>query len=175
MLIGLDVVTAGVMGLIRGRAGAESMIVLAAIAAAADVIYIAASGDGSHGVTFAVIPAAAVMFALRGAWYSCRAYADSFLALHHAKDAYAVTSEVLPGKKERILIKSRRSSDGLVRRSEEPSGAEALAMEAFVPMAVGSLALALALSLGAQDMKAFFHLFSLMTCLLYTSDAADEL
>ena len=165
MLIGLDVVTAGVMGLIRGRAGAESMIVLAAIAAAADVLYIAASGDGSHGVTFAVIPAAAVMFALRGAWYSCRAYADSFLALHHAKDAYAVTSEVLPGKKERILIKSRRSSDGLVRRSEEPSGAEALAMEAFVPMAVGSLALALALSLGAQDMKAFFHLFSLMTAL----------
>lgn len=166
MLIGLDVVTAGVMGLIRGRAGAESMIVLAAIAAAADVIYIAASGDGSHGVTFAVIPAAAVMFALRGAWYSCRAYADSFLALHHAKDAYAVTSEVLPGgKKERILIKSRRSSDGLVRRSEEPSGAEALAMAAFVPMAVGSLALALALSLGAQDMKAFFHLFSLMTAL----------
>ena len=165
MLIGLDVVTAGVMGLIRGRAGAESMIVLAAIAAAADVIYIAASGDGSHGVTFAVIPAAAVMFALRGAWYSCRAYADSFLALHHAKDAYAVTSEVLPGKKERILIKSRRSSDGLVRRSEEPSGAEALAMAAFVPMAVGSLALALALALGAQDMKAFFHLFSLMTAL----------
>lgn len=165
MLIGLDVVTAGVMGLIRGRAGAESMIVLAAIAAAADVIYIAASGDGSHGVTFAVIPAAAVMFALRGAWYSCRAYTDSFLALHHAKDSYAVTSEVLPGKKERILIKSRRSSDGLVRRSEEPSGAEALAMEAFVPMAVGSLALALALSLGAQDMKAFFHLFSLMTAL----------
>ena len=86
MLIGLDVVTAGVMGLARGRAGAESMIVLAAIAAAADVIYIAASGDGSHGVTFAVIPAAAVAFALRGAWHSCRAYADSFLAIYHAKD-----------------------------------------------------------------------------------------
>lgn len=165
MLIGLDVVTAGVMGLIRGRAGAESMIVLAAVAAAADVIYIAASGDGSHGLTFAVIPAAAVAFALRGAWHSCRAYADSFLATYHAKDPYAVTSEVLPGKKERILIKSRRSSDGLVRRSEEPSGAEALAASAFVPMAVGSLALALALSFGAQDMKAFFHLFSLMTAL----------
>lgn len=165
MLIGLDVVTAGVMGLIRGRAGAESMIVLAAIAAAADVIYIAASGDGSHGLTFAAIPAAAVAFALRGAWHSCRAYADSFLAIYHAKDPYAVTSEVLPGKKERILIKSRRSSDGLVRRSEEPNGAEALAADAFVPMAVGSLALALALSFGAQDMKAFFHLFSLMTAL----------
>ena len=165
MLIGLDVVTAGVMGLIRGRAGAESMIALAAVAAAADVIYIAASGDGSHGLTFALIPAAAVAFALRGAWHNCRAYADSFLAIYHAKDPYAVTSEVLPGKKERILIKSRRSSDGLVRRSEEPSGAEALAASAFVPMAVGSLALALALSFGAQDMKAFFHLFSLMTAL----------
>ena len=165
MLIGLDIVTAGVMALIRGRAGAESMIVLAAIAAAADVIYIAASGDGSHGLTFAAIPAAAVAFALRGAWHSCRAYADSFLAIYHAKDPYAVTSEMLPGKKERILIKSRRSSDGLVRRSEEPNGAEALAADAFVPMAVGSLALALALSFGAQDIKAFFHLFSLMTAL----------
>ena len=165
MLIGLDIVTAGVMALIRGRAGAESMIVLAAIAAAADVIYIAASGDGSHGLTFAAIPAAAVAFALRGAWHSCRAYADSFLAIYHAKDPYAVTSEMLPGKKERILIKSRRSSDGLVRRSEEPNGAEALAADAFVPMAAGSLALALALSFGAQDMKAFFHLFSLMTAL----------
>lgn len=165
MLIGLDIVTAGVMALIRGRAGAESMIVLAAIAAAADVIYIAASGDGSHGLTFAAIPAAAVAFALRGAWHSCRAYADSFLAIYHAKDPYAVTSEMLPGKKERILIKSRRSSDGLVRRSEEPNGAEALAADAFVPMAAGSLALALALSFGAQDIKAFFHLFSLMTAL----------
>ena len=165
MLIGLDIVTAGIMALIRGRAGAESMIVLAAIAAAADVIYIAASGDGSHGLTFAAIPAAAVAFALRGAWHSCRAYADSFLAIYHAKDPYAVTSELLPGKKERILIKSRRSSDGLVRRSEEPNGAEALAADAFVPMAAGSLALTLALSFGAQDMKAFFHLFSLMTAL----------
>ena len=165
MLIGLDIVTAGVMALIRGRAGAESMIVLAAIAAAADVIYIAASGDGSHGLTFAAIPAAAVAFALRGAWHSCRAYADSFLAIYHAKDPYAVTSEMLPGKKERILIKSRRSSDGLVRRSEEPNGAEALAADAFVPMTAGSLAFALALSFGAQDIKAFFHLFSLMTAL----------
>lgn len=165
MLIGLDIVTAGVMALIRGRAGAESMIVLAAIAAAADVIYIAASGDGSHGLTFAAIPAAAVAFALRGAWHSCRAYADSFLAIYHAKDPYAVTSELLPGKKERILIKSRRSSDGLVRRSEEPNGAEALAADAFVPMTAGSLAFALALSFGAQDIKAFFHLFSLMTAL----------
>ena len=165
MLIGLDIVTAGIMALIRGRAGAESMIVLAAIAAAADVIYIAASGDGSHGLTFAAIPAAAVAFALRGAWHSCRAYADSFLAIYHAKDPYAVTSELLPGKKERILIKSRRSSDGLVRRSEEPNGAEALAADAFVPMTAGSLAFALALSFGAQDIKAFFHLFSLMTAL----------
>ena len=165
MLIGLDVVTAGIMSLVRGRAGAESMIVLSAFAAAVDVIYIAASGDGSHGVTFAVIPAAAVVFALRGAWYACRAYKDSFLAVYHAKDPYAVTSEVLPGKKDRILIKSRRSSDGMVRRSEEPSGAEALASAAFFPMAVASLALSLALSLGAKDMRAFFHLFSLLTAL----------
>ena len=165
MLIGLDIVTAGIMSLVRGRAGAESMIVLAALAAAADVICIAASGDGSHGITFALIPAAAIVFALRGAWHTCRAYRDSFLAVFHAKDPYAVTSEALSGKKERILIKSRRSSDGLIRRSEEPSGAEVLASAAFFPMMILSLLLAVALSLGAGDVKAFFHVFSLMTAL----------
>lgn len=165
MLIGLDVVTAGIMAVVRGRPDAGSMIVLAAAAAAVDVIYIAASGDGAHGLTVAAVPAAAVAFALRGAWHTCRAYADTFLAVYHAKDLYAVTSEVLPEKKDRILIKSHRSSDGIIRRSEEPSGTEALAASAFVPMAVGSLALSLALSFGAQDIRAFFHLFSFMTAL----------
>ena len=73
---------------------------------------------------------------------------------------------MLPREEGERIIKSRRSADGLVRRSEEPSGAEALAVSAFVPMrTAGSLRRAGPLSFGAQEMKAFFHLFSLMTAL----------
>ncbi len=162
MLLGLDVVTAGVMSVVRGRFGAESMIVVASLAAALDCITMTASGT-SRGVSFAVIPAFAVTIALRGARYSCLAYSDTFLALFHARDGYAVTSET--DKNERILIKSRRSADGLVRRSEEPSGAEMLASSAFLPMCGVSVVLAVILAVCAGDFGAVFHLFSLLTAL----------
>ena len=162
MLLGLDVVTAGVMSIVRGRFGAESMIVVAALAAAIDCIAMTASGT-ARGVSFAVIPAFAVTIALRGAHYSCLAYSDTFLALFHAREGYAVTSET--DKNERILIKSRRSADGLVRRCEEPSGAEMLASSAFLPMCGVSLVLAVILAVCAGDFGAVFHLFSLMTAL----------
>ena len=161
MLLGLDVVTAGIMSIVRGRAGAESMIVVSAFAAVLDVLF----GGTSHGITFAVIPASAVCFALRGAWYSCRAYSDTFLAAFHAKGPYAVTSEVFSEKKGRILIKSRRSADGLVRRSEEPNDAETLASVAFLPMVAAALVLSVIFSVGSGDIRAVFHIFSMMTAL----------
>ena len=171
MLIGLDVVTAGVMGLIRGRAGAESMIVLAAIAAAADVIYIAASGDGSHGVTLRGDPrggghvrAARCVVQLPGVrrFLPCPASCQGRLCRHLRGAAGE------EGAHPQCL---RRSSDGLVRRSEEPSGAEGR-HGGVCAMAVGSLALA-ALSLLARRIWRFSISSSLMTALAFRSTDAS--
>ena len=164
MLLGLDIVTSGVMSLLRGRPGAESMIVLAGLASALDTVVIVVSKNTGRGLPFCVIPAAAVVFALWGSWFTGRGYYDSFMTFFHVQEEpYAVTSRELPDMEERGLITVHRPVRGFIRRSEEPSLSESLAASAFVPMAAASLALSLALAIGSGDTGAFFHIFALMT------------
>ena len=163
MLLGLDIFTSGVMSLLRGRPGAESLIVLSGFAALLDTAVVAATGNASRGLPFTILSSVSVVFALWGAWLNGRGYYDSFMTCFHIKDPSVVTSEELPELDERGLITSRRSSAGFIRRSEEPGPAESLAGRAFFPMAGAALALSLALSLGSRDAGAFFHIFSLLT------------
>lgn len=162
MLIGLDIVTAGIMSLLRGRPGAESMIVIAAVASLLDAV-ITVTGGVQRAISFCVIPAAAVSCALLGAWFNCQGYKNSFLAAHHARGGFAVTSETLSDKKNRFLIKSDRDFSGFVRRSEEPDSSESLCAAAFLPLLLISLAISLAAAIGSGDFGAFFHIFAMMT------------
>jgi len=165
LLLGLDIVTSGFMSLLRGRPGAESLIVLAAFATVLDTAAVCLTNNAERGLPFAVIPSSAAAFALWGAWWDARAYHDSFLTLFHVPEPYSVTSEALPGMETRGLMTSRLPAKGFIRRSEEPSLAESIAAKGFFPMAGASLALALAVALGSGDPGAFFHLFSLLTAL----------
>ena len=161
MLLALDIVTAGIMSAARGRPGAESLIVLSCLAALGDGAATAVTGGGGRGVAACAVPALALAFALWSAWFTCRGYRHSFLAAYHAKDAYAVTSEVIPGRKGRYLIKSRRTVAGFIRRAEEPSAGESLCAAAAPFLAGGALVLSLGVSLGSGDPGAFFRIFAL--------------
>ena len=163
MLLGLDIVTSGVMSLSRGRAGAESMIALSGLTALIDTAVVALTGNLSRGLPFAVLPAAAMTFALWGAWFTGRGFYDSFMTYYRIDEPNTVSSEELPGREYRGLIVSRREGKGFIRRSEEPSLAESIASRGFLPMAAGAFALALAIALGSGDMGAFFHLLALTT------------
>ncbi len=163
MLLGLDVATSGVMSLLRGRPGAESMIVLAGIASVVDTAVLTAAGNTARGLPYTALSSGAVLFALWGAWLTGRAYYDSFMTCFRIKEPTVVTSEELPEMDGRGLITSRRDAAGFIRRSEEPGMAEALADTSFLPMSAASLALSLAVALGSGDAGAFFHIFSLMT------------
>ena len=163
MLLGLDIVTSGVMSLLRGRPGAESLIVLAGLGALLDTAAVAVTGNVDRGLPYTVLSSVTVVFALWGAWLNGRGYYDSFMTSFHIKEPTVVTSEEVPELEGRGLISSRRSGAGFIRRSEEPGPSESLAGSAFFPMAGACLALALALSLGGGDLGAFFHIFSLLT------------
>ncbi len=165
LLLGLDVVTAGIMSLVRGRPGAESMIVLASLASVVDTAVIAVSGNAARGIPYLVIPSVAVFFALRGGWHVARGYHDAFLTLFNAREPCVVTLEELKERKDKVLIKSRRETAGFIRRSEEPSAAETLAGTAFFPMEAAALALSAAAAVGSGDAGSFFHTFALMTSL----------
>lgn len=162
MLLGLDIVTSGAMSLFRGRPGAETMIVAASLAALADTAVIALAGGADRGASYAVLPSAAMTFALWGAWFTSRGFYDSFMTYYHLSEPDVVSVEELPDDATG-LITSRRDAKGFIRRSEEPSLAETVAAKAFFPMAGVSLALALAVALGSRDTGAFFHLLALFT------------
>lgn len=164
LLLGLDIVTSGVMSLLRGWPGAESMIVLAGLASLVDTAVIAATGNTARGLPFCVLPATAVEFALWGSWFTGCGYYDTFMTFFHIQEEpYALTTRKLPETGEQGLISVQGPVRGFIRRSEEPSYAESLASAAFFPMAGVALGLALALALGSRDPGAFFHIFALLT------------
>ena len=163
MLLGLDIVTSGVMSALRARPGAESMIVLAGFAALAETAAAVISGNTERGIPFTVLSSLAVVFALWGAWFNGRGFYDSFMTCFHIKSPTVLSSQTLPDTEEVGLISSRRSSAGFIRRSEEPGPAESLACRCFLPMTAACLALSLILSLGSRDNGAFFHIFALLT------------
>ena len=166
VLLGLDIATSGFMSLLRGRPGAESLIVLSGLAAAADTIAFIVTDNADRGLPYLAIPAAAMVFALWGAWLTGRGYYDSFMTFFHIKDPSCVSSVELAEGDGRGLITSRRDTRGFIRRSEEPGPAESIAGAGFIPMAVGVLALSLATAIGSGDAGSFFHVFSLMTGIL---------
>lgn len=129
---------------------------LSCLAALGDGAATAVTGGGGRGVAACAVPALALAFALWSAWFTCRGYRHSFLAAYHAKDAYAVTSEVIPGRKGRYLIKSRRTVAGFIRRAEEPSAGESLCAAAAPFLAGGTLVLSLGVSLGSGDPGSLF-------------------
>ena len=165
MLLGLDILTSGVMSLLRGRPGAESLIILSGLAAVLDTVAVVAAQNTERGIAFCVLPAAAMTFALWGAWLTGKGYFDSFMTFFHVDQPTCVSSEDLPEMDAKGLVTSRAKARGFIRRSEEPGPAESLASAAFIPLAAGALAVSLAAALGSHDLGAFFHIFALMTAL----------
>ncbi len=163
MLLSLDVFTSGVMSVLRVRPGAESLIVLAGLAALADTAAVAITDNMARGLPYTVLSSAAAVFALWGAWLNGRGFYDSFMTCFRIKDPIVVTRRTFPDLDEPGVLSAHGSSAGFIRRSEEPGPAESLAGKAFLPIAGTSLLLSLLLSVGSGDAGAFFHIFSLLT------------
>ncbi len=157
MLLGLDVITSGVLSLFRGRPGAETLVAGACLGSAAESVYVAAAPENLGQLPPCAVPCLAVAFALLGAWLTCRGYRAGFLALSRAKTPFSVTSERLLNRKYTFLIRSQQATEGFVRRSEEPDVCETVsaALAPFVLVAVPVLAALTAVQ--GRNLGVFFH------------------
>lgn len=163
MLIGLDVITSGILSLFRGRPGAETLIALAALASVVDC-WVTILSEKSVGVLPpALIPCVSVSMALLGSLHSCRAYKAGFAALARANNPFAVTNEQLLKRKEAFLIRSRQSLSGFIRRSEEPDGCESLGT-VLAPFAmITALVLSVLVAVTQKNLLVFPHVFAILT------------
>ncbi|MBQ2895518.1 MAG: hypothetical protein IJE26_02270 [Oscillospiraceae bacterium] len=163
MLIGLDVITSGILSLFRGRPGAETMIALAALASVADCWVAVLSEKSVGALPPALLPCVSIAMALLGSWQNCRAYRAGFISLARAENPFAVTNEQLLKRKEAFLIRSRQSMSGFIRRSEEPDGCETLST-VLTPFAmVASLVLSALVAVTHKSFMVFPHVFAILT------------
>ncbi len=160
MVVGLDVITSGLLSLIRKRPGPESLITVSCLASIADAVYILVSGNTDDGLPFCAVAALSVTFALWGAYLNCRSFALSFITAARAKNPSVVLSASGGENQGRVLTKAQRPVTGFVRKSEEADVFERAFRLASPLLLVFSLVLSLFAFLASEKCDNFLHTLS---------------
>ncbi|MDR1132411.1 MAG: hypothetical protein LBL15_08340 [Oscillospiraceae bacterium] len=140
MVVGLDIVTTGLMTLFAKKPGPESLVVLSCLFSAADAAYILVSGNTADGLPFCAVSALSLSFALWGAYLNCRSFVLSFHTAALAKSPSVILSEEGGEAFGRVLVKVQRPVTGFVRKSEEADVFEK-AFRLFSPLLIAFAAI----------------------------------
>ncbi len=163
VMMGLDVFTAGITALLRGRPSMWTLVSLACIFSGLDAAVSVALGTCT-GASFCAVSGVSMVGAIWGSMLTCRGFRRSMRALAMSKDPYAVTAESAVTDDGVTLLKSKRGTAGFIRRCEEPDCMESV----FAAMAPFLLAGALLLSVAAAwktgEWESFFRILAAITC-----------
>lgn len=164
VMLGLDVFTAGIMSLMRGRAGLWSLVSVACIASMADAVATYALGEAGWGLPFCAAASFSMAFSLFGASLTSRG-----LRLSMKAAVLAVEPDVLvpaPGlsEGETVIRRTKKPLGGYLWRCEEPDGAE-WAYSSLAPFFIpAALLLALFAAAITGLWTRFFRIFAALTC-----------
>lgn len=164
VVLGLDVFTAGIMSLARGRPGLWSLVSLSCVAAAADALLTYLLGEAGWGLPFCAAAALSMAFALWGASLTSRGLRLSVKALVLASEPSLLVS--VPGLREgeTAISRIRRGTAGYLRRCEEPDGAE-WAYSSLAPFLIAASLLLSLISAAVTGLwPRFFRIFAALTC-----------
>ena len=164
MIIGLDVITSGILSLCRGCPGQETLIALGCLFTVIDCLVAAFTGKEGTPLPPCAVCCVSVTLCLLGSWFHCKTYRATYLALHRNPGAFTVTSEKLLGQKEAFLIKSRQSPAGFVRRSEERDGCESISGDMALYICVTALILAVLSLIGSKEAAMLPHALAVLLC-----------
>ena len=159
MMLGLDVFTTGLLTLVRGRPGLEALVTCSCIFSALDALIILLGGP-ERGLPFCAVSALSMACALLSSRLRCRGLARSFRAAASAAEPWSVTAEEGVLENNAVLIKSRRSIRGFVRRSQEPDISEDAYSLAAPILLVAALVLAFLATVCRGQAGDFFHCLS---------------
>ncbi len=164
MLLGLDVVTNGLLKISRLRPGADSLAVISCILTSVDASLVASSNTGISHPPLCVISSLSLVGVMLSTYLTVRSFRKAMRVPAIAKRTYAVVGENDLTGKEITLLKTSRSSAGFVRRCEEAAPDETL----FEKLSPFILAFAALLSLIAaavtKDISDFVYIFSAILC-----------
>ena len=172
MVIGLDVLTSGIMSLVRRRPGLDSLTAVSCVLTLIDAAVLAGMDAPELGLPFSAVSALSLTFGIWGSYYNCRGFRAGFKLLAMSKNIYSVSAESGVAGSGTALLKSRRGTKGFIRRSEEADISE-YAYSAAAPLVlVIGLILGLLASVCHHQSKAAVHCISMIIAVSSSFSAA---
>ena len=159
MLCGLDIITAGIMSLVRLKPHASALIAVSCLLCAIDAFVIACGGKSS-GLPFCVIPALTISFTLLGCVLNARSDRIVFNTVASSRRPLTLTAEAALSGGDITLLKSFRATDGFVRRTEE-DGPDEAAFSLMTPYLIAAaIVLSLVSAVIGKNFSGFAHILS---------------
>lgn len=139
MLIGLDVLTAGLTGFKHKRPGIESLVLLGCVFSLIDGALIAVLNTPDR-LPYCVVSAFAVTFLLYSSFCRARGFGLTFHVLSRSREPSVLTAGVNDYYDGITLTKSKCSADGFIYRAEEP-GPDAVVFAVLTPYLIAICAI----------------------------------
>ena len=160
MLLGLDVITGGILNAARGKVGAEALAVLSCLVTSLDGMIVALSDSAAPHTPLCALSSLSVIGVMLASSLSTRGIRKALRVPAIGKSFYAVTSESKTRRDELTLLKSPRSAKGFVRRTEEAAPDETLFNKLGPVLILLALVLSLVIAAVKKTFADFVFIFS---------------
>lgn len=159
MFCGLDIITTGIMSIVRFKLHASALIAISCLLCMIDA-FLSAASVSEKVVPFCVIPALTIAFTLLGSVMNARSNKIILNTAAASKHPYVVTAEAELSGGDITLVKGRKPLDGIVRRTEEDGPDESVFGVLTPYFVVAALVLSIIAAVISKDFSSFTHILS---------------
>lgn len=159
MFCGLDIITTGIMSIVRFKLHASALIVVSCLLCMIDA-FLSAASVSEKVVPFCVIPALTIAFTLLGSVMNARSNKIILNTAAASKHPYVVTAESELSGGDITLVKGRKPLDGIVRRTEEDGPDESVFGVLTPYFVVAALVLSIIAAVISKSFSSFAHILS---------------
>lgn len=159
MFCGLDIITTGIMSIVRFKLHASALIAISCLLCMIDA-FLSAASVSEKVVPFCVIPALTIAFTLLGSVMNARSNKIILNTAAASKHPYVVTAESELSGGDITLVKGRKPLDGIVRRTEEDGPDESVFGVLTPYFVVAALVLSIIAAVISKDFSSFAHILS---------------
>lgn len=159
MFCGLDIITTGIMSIVRFKLHASALIAISCLLCMIDA-FLSAASVSEKVVPFCVIPALTIAFTLLGSVMNARSNKIILNTAAASKHPYVVTAESELSGGDITLVKGRKPIDGIVRRTEEDGPDESVFGVLTPYFVVAALVLSIIAAVISKDFSSFAHILS---------------
>ena len=159
MFCGLDIITTGIMSIVRFKLHASALIAISCLLCMIDA-FLSAASVSEKVVPFCVIPALTIAFTLLGSVMNARSNKIILNTAAASKHPYVVPADAELSGGDITLVKGRKPLDGIVRRTEEDGPDESVFGVLTPYFVVAALVLSIIAAVISKDFSSFAHILS---------------